>query len=329
MTCVRESRHARKARAVGADPARLAQAAIEAAARAAGVTSSDLVGRSHAQRFVRPRHRAMWALRKTGMSWKSIGRFFGRDHTSVLAAVDRMDWFFDHVPAERTTLGLITQILADGGAYAMTQSDNGEIIINGKTYMSDARGALAPLETVRPEHKLEDETVRKIMGYARELSAQITRFKQHVFDDLGSFEALLAQEYGSAKGGAKGNKTFMSFDGRMKVQVQVADHIDFGPQLQIAKALIDECLTEWSADSRPEIRAIVTRAFNTDKAGQINRSEIFMLLRLDIDDARWKRAMDAIRDAMRVVGSKTYIRCYERESAEAPWRAVTIDLAKA
>ncbi|RVL51072.1 DUF3164 family protein [Sinorhizobium meliloti] len=209
------------------------------------------------------------------------------------------------------------------------QPTTGIVKVNGRDYMPDAKGNLVPVEAIKPADKLEDETVRKIIGHARGLSAQIGRFKQHTFDDLGDFEALLAQEYGAAKGGAKGNKTFMTFDGLMKVQVQVQDYIDFGPQLQIAKGLVDECLNEWSADSRPEIRAIVTRAFNTDKAGQINRAEIFMLLRLDIEDERWKRAMDAIRDAMRVVGSKTYVRCYERGSIEHNWQAVTIDLAKA
>ncbi|MCO5083050.1 MAG: DUF3164 family protein [Rhizobiaceae bacterium] len=205
----------------------------------------------------------------------------------------------------------------------------GVTLINGKPYMADAKGGFVPAELVKPAEKLEDETVRKIMAYARDLSAQVARFKGHTFDDLGAFEALLAQEYGAAKGGAKGNKTFMTFDGCQKIQVQVADAIDFGAQMQIAKGLIDECLTEWAADSRPEIRAIVTRAFNTDKEGQINRAAIFMLLRLDIEDERWQRAMSAIRDAMRVVGSKLYVRCYERDRPDGEWRAVTIDLAKA
>lgn len=205
----------------------------------------------------------------------------------------------------------------------------GRVLVGDKQYMPDAKGSLVPVELIKPAEMLEDETVRKILGYATDLSAQVGRFKEHTFNDLGAFEALLAQEYGSAKGGAKGNKTFMTFDGLMKVQVQVADTIDFGAQLQIAKSLIDECLTEWAANSGPEIRAVVTRAFNTDKEGQINRAAIFMLLRLDIEDERWLRAMTAIRDAMRVVGSKIYVRCYERASLTAEWRAVTIDLAKA
>lgn len=214
-------------------------------------------------------------------------------------------------------------------AVILEERPTGEVLVNGKKYMPDAKGNLVPAEAIKAEHKLEDEMVRKVAGYARDLSAQIARFKQHTFDDIGAFEALLAQEYGATKGGAKGNKTFMTFDGLMKVMVQVSDTIDFGSQLQVAKGLIDECLVEWSADSRTEIRSIITRAFNVDKEGQINRSEIFMLLRLDIEDERWQRAMDAIRAAMRVVGSKIYVRCYERDRPDGDWRAITIDLAKA
>ena len=206
---------------------------------------------------------------------------------------------------------------------------DGKTVIGDAEYMGDGKGCLTPVDLIKPQHLLEDQTVRKIVGFAAALSAQVARFKEHTFDDLGAFEALLAEEYGTKLGGAKGNKTLQSVDGLFKVQVQVADHIDFGPELQVAKALVDECLNEWAADARAEIRAIVTRAFNTDKAGQINRSEIFMLLRLDIEDDRWRRAMQAIRDAMRIVGSKTYIRCYRRDRFDAPWQAITIDLARA
>lgn len=206
---------------------------------------------------------------------------------------------------------------------------DGKNIVDGTEYMRDGKGALVPVSLIKPQHLLEDELVRKVMGYAIALSAQVARFKEHTFDDLGQFEALLAQQYGATLGGAKGNKTLTSHDGLFKITVQVADNIVFGSELQIAKSLVDECLNEWSQGSRDEIRAIVQRAFNTDKAGQINRSEIFMLLRLEITDPRWQSAMQAIRDAMRVEGSKTYVRCHRRESIDGAWIPVTIDLAKA
>ena len=204
----------------------------------------------------------------------------------------------------------------------------GIAIVDGKQFTYDAKGNLVPVSTIKPQHRLEDEVVRKIASYALDLSAQIARFKAHVFDDIGGFEALLAQEYGAKLGGAKGNMTLMTYDGIFKVQVQVADNVVFGPELQTAKALIDECLNEWAAGTRDEIRAVITRAFNTDKEGQVNRAQVYMLLRLEIEDDRWQRAMKAIRDAMRVVGSKTYVRFYMRTARDAPWEAVSIDLAK-
>ena len=42
-----------------------------------------------------------------------------------------------------------------------------------------------------------------------------------------------------------------------------------------------------------------------------------MLLRLEITDPRWLEAMRAIRDAMRVEGSKTYVRCHRRTALDS------------
>lgn len=207
--------------------------------------------------------------------------------------------------------------------------DDGIVVINGKQFMPDARGGYVPVETVRPEDKLEDEMVRKVIRFAKELSAQISRFKGHTFEDLGSFDQLLDQQYSVKRRGRKGNCTYQTHDGLLKVQVQVADLIEFGPQLQQAKAKIDECLIEWTGDSRDEIRALVLRAFRVEKEGQINKAELFALLRLDIRDERWQQAMQAIRDAIRVVGAKQYFRFYERPEPTARWQPITIDLAQA
>ncbi|MBN8916649.1 MAG: DUF3164 family protein [Rhizobiales bacterium] len=201
--------------------------------------------------------------------------------------------------------------------------------IGGKKYMTDAKGALMPLALVETAEKLEDEMVRKIIYHAKDLSDRVARFKGHTFDDICSLQALLEQEYGAPAGGKKGNITFESYDGLMKVQVKVANVLEFGSRLQVAKKLVDACLSEWAEDSRDEIRAIVNRAFQVDNEGTVNRSEIFMLLRVAIEDERWKRAMDAIRDSIRVIGTKTYFHFFERESLDGEWTAIPISLARA
>lgn len=206
---------------------------------------------------------------------------------------------------------------------------DGIITMGEKQYMEDAKGALIPLGLVKPVDKLIDESVRKMIHFARDLSAQIGRFRGHCFEDIGSLQALIAQEYGAAIGGTKGNISLTSVDGTLKVQVQVADLIEFGAELQAAKKLLDACLSEWAEGSRDEIRALVTRAFQVDKEGTVNRAELFMLLRFDSPDERWRSAMAAIRDSIRVIGSKTYIRFYERAAPDAPWVSISIDLARA
>lgn len=214
-------------------------------------------------------------------------------------------------------------------SFTPVEIPSGRRTVNGVEEIGDVKGGWLPVSLVKAQYLLEDELVRRELGYAGALSGQIARFKGHSFENVGQFEALLAQQYNAKIGGKKGNKTLMTYDGLFKMTIQVADNIVFGPELQIAKQLTDECLNEWASGARDEIRAIVTRAFNTDKAGQINRSEIFMLLRLDISDPRWLKAMEAIRDAMRVEGSTTYVRYYRRDKQDAQWVPVTLDLARA
>lgn len=199
---------------------------------------------------------------------------------------------------------------------------------DGRQYMMDDRQAWVPLDAIKPQHKLEDEIVRKIFGYAEPLSAQIGRFMVHTMEDLNSHDALLAQEYQVTRRGKKGNRTYTSFDGLLKVQVQVADVISFGPELQQAKTLIDECLTDWSADAQTELQVFVTRAFDVDKEGKVRAAELFRLRRFEIKDPRWLDAMRAISDAIRPHGTKQYVRFYKRASTEAGWEPVTIDLAR-
>jgi len=210
-----------------------------------------------------------------------------------------------------------------------TQIPPGAVTVAGNVYMPDAKGQLVPLESIKPTDKLMDEVVRKIFDYAAPLSSEIARFKAHTFDDVDGFVGLVAQEYGAKLGGRKGNTTLTTFDGLKRVQVAIADRIDFGPELQVAKDLVDECLREWSAESRVEIRSIVTRAFNVDQSGKINRAELQSLLRLEIADERWQRAMAAIRDSMRVIGSTRYVRIYERDRPDGEWRPVSLDIAAA
>lgn len=105
------------------------------------------------------------------------------------------------------------------------------------------------------------------------------------------------------------------------------DRIAFDERLQAAKALIDECLADWTEGARPEIHAIINRAFQTEKEGEVNTGAVLALRRLEIDDERWSKAMQAIGEAVQVVGSRSYIRVYERVGDSDQYRPISLDIA--
>ena len=71
---------------------------------------------------------------------------------------------------------------------------------------------------------------------------------------------------------------------------------------------------QWSEGVNENLRAIVDDAFNVGKSGLVSTSRVLGLRRLNIKDATWKKAMDAITESMQVVSSKTYMRFYERDA---------------
>lgn len=196
-------------------------------------------------------------------------------------------------------------------------------------YMQDQAGRLVPIDTVKPIDIERDKLVGEIVAKASALNSQIATFKAAAFGDIAAFVELSAEQYGAKVGGQKGNVTLMSFDGRYKVQRAIAEHISFDERLQAAKALIDECITDWSQGSRPEIQVLVNNAFQVDKEGNINTGRVLGLRRLQIGDDRWQRAMQAISEAVQVVGSKSYIRVYERIGDTGEYRAIALDVAGA
>ncbi len=194
-------------------------------------------------------------------------------------------------------------------------------------YWRDAKGCLIPESMIKPIDKERDRLVRELVGKARGVSEVLARFKGEAFGDIAAFIDLSAEQYQAQLGGKKGNLTLYSFDGRYRIQRAIQDRIAFDERLQAARVLIDECLADWTEGASPELQAIVNQAFDTDKEGQINTGRVLSLRRLDIKDERWLRAMNAIGEAVQVVGSKSYIRVYERIGETDQYQPIALDIA--
>lgn len=193
-------------------------------------------------------------------------------------------------------------------------------------YRADARGNLVPEKNIRPIDQARDGLVGELAAEAKKLNALLAAFKLRAHADIAAFVQLSAEQYRVAVGGKKGNVTLIAFDGRFKIIRQIQESIRFDERLQAAKALIDACLIEWTEDASPEIRAIINDAFRMDQQGNIRTGQVLSLRRLQIDDDRWQRAMLAIGEAVQVVGSKSYVRVYERDD-KGKYQPITLDMA--
>ncbi|WP_392434917.1 DUF3164 family protein [Yersinia sp. HM-2024] len=202
--------------------------------------------------------------------------------------------------------------------------ENKKILPEG--YMLDRKSRLVPISQVSDFDLEMDAFVRAQVAEAIEESARIRAFKSKSFDECYAWLDLVAEKYGKTRGGLKGNVTFASYDGSEQIRIAVQDSLTFGPELQIAKELIDECISEWSVGANENLRAIILDAFAVDKEGQLSKSRILSLRRIKIDDPRWHQAMEAISESLQVAVSKTYIN-FRRKDADGKLVNIPIDIA--
>lgn len=202
--------------------------------------------------------------------------------------------------------------------------ENKKVLPEG--YMLDRKSRLVPISQISDFDLEMDAFVRAQVAEAFEENARIKAFKAKSFNECYAWLDLVAEKYGKTRGGAKGNVTFPSYDGSEQICIAVQDSLTFGPELQIAKELIDECISEWSVDANENLRAIILDAFAVDKEGQLSTSRILSLRRIKIDDPRWHQAMEAISESLQVAVSKTYIN-FRRKNSEGKLVNIPINIA--
>ena len=190
----------------------------------------------------------------------------------------------------------------------------------------NAKGHYVPEAMIKPTDVLIDDLVNGMAAQWKQQKEALAEFKRRSFEDVHALVGAINENYGVKKGGEKGNIQLFSYDGTFKLIVAVAETITFGPELQAAREMINECLNNWATDAQPELKTVITEAFATDGQGSVSVGRILMLRRYNIKDERWLLAMSAITDAVRVTGSKQYMRLYERNEC-GTYLPIPLDIA--
>ena len=194
-------------------------------------------------------------------------------------------------------------------------------------YRQDARGNLVSVDNIKPIDLARDDFIREAFAKVLPLREQMKELKAQQMADANAFIDLSVEQYG-AKRSVKGNITLTSFDGKLRIAIAQADVLHFDERLQAAKALIDECLNEWTHDSRAELKTFVLQAFDVSQEGKINVRKVLDLRKLDIADEKWQRAMKAIADSLHTQATREYIRYYQRNEETGEYEHLALDFAR-
>lgn len=192
--------------------------------------------------------------------------------------------------------------------------------IDGHEMMIDAQGRYVPVENIRTVDVLRDEAIRSFFDDIIKASEEVAELKKKVFKTVDDFLYLSASQYGVFQKASKGNITLRTYNGEYVVKLTSQEYLEFDEQLQVAKDLIDECLLKWCEGANASLAAFVKDAFRVDRKGRLDSRRILELRKYDIDDDRWKEAMDAISNSVKVAGSRRYVRFYRinDEGKEVP-----------
>ena len=194
-------------------------------------------------------------------------------------------------------------------------------------YWQDASGSLIPESKIKDIDKLRHQVVTDLCLMAEKSRDGLADFKARAMQEVAALVSTSMEQYGVKAGGEKGNVTLISFDGRYKLVRSMQDKLTFGEQLMAAKALIDECVHEWAHNADDNIKVLVNHAFQTDKEGKINTGRVLGLRRLEIRDAKWQSAMQAIADSIQIASAKPYVRFYKRNDTTGEYESISLDVA--
>lgn len=202
----------------------------------------------------------------------------------------------------------------------------GDTMKSEKT-MVDGQGNVVPLRYVKKYDRERDRIARRILARWIKTRSQLRACYEETLADI---EALEIQAAGSERklGGEKGNLTFQSFDGLVQIARLARYELRFDERLQAARDLIYAMLEDKTAGIDADIAVIIRGVFAPSSEGMLSRSRVLGLLRYDIRNPSWVRAMDLIRESISSKRGKTLLAVSQKANREAEWESILLDVAK-
>ena len=175
-----------------------------------------------------------------------------------------------------------------------------------------------------------NKVVSDIVRNALDLQDTIKGIKTEMWDTLLEYLREDYEQNNKSFEKIKNNLTLYNADKTHKLRVDLSKARTIDPvALAQTKEDIAICLKNWTtgAANVDAIQDIVTRAFQTDAAGNVNRWRVMLLLSIEVDDPLWNTAMEKLRKSDIVTGITQYLRFYIKDEKEKKYKQIRLNFS--
>ena len=193
------------------------------------------------------------------------------------------------------------------------------------TTMTDSNGNAIPLKYVSAYDKARDRVTRRILARFEKARAALEAVVADSIKDLDELSKLKESL------GAKGNFSARSFDGLIQVAIRQQYNIRLDERVVRARELMMEyingVLDRVDGVDVSALRLLVTEAFKANSQGYLSTGRVLALMRMEVNDAKWREAKKILQEALKPEKGKQYLICEARKSTQGDFKAIRLDIA--
>ena len=193
------------------------------------------------------------------------------------------------------------------------------------TTMIDSNGNAIPLKYVSAYDKARDRVTRRILARFEKARAALEAVVADSIKDLDELAKLKESL------GAKGNFSARSFDGLIQVSIRQQYNIRLDERVIHARELmleyVSSVLDRVDGVDVSALRLLVMEAFKANSQGFLSTGRVLSLMRMEVDNAKWREAKRILQDALKPEKGKQYLICERRKTTQGDFKSIRLDIA--
>ena len=191
--------------------------------------------------------------------------------------------------------------------------------------MRDSNGHDIPVKYVSAYDKARDKVTRRIHARFEKARGLLEAVVSESITDLDGLARLKDSL------GEKGNFSARSFDGLIQVAIRQQYNIRLDERVIHARELmmeyVNSVLDRVDGVDVSALRLLVTEAFKVNSQGFLSTGRVLSLMRMEVNDAKWREAKMILKEALKSEKGKQYLICEVRKSTQGDFKAIRLDIA--